>query len=237
MPPPLTSFAEASPAKTSATPAMAPGSPASAAGSGASTPASFAFYDRASWSLKTWQRSLSGGWSECSETLPRAGTMLDGRLYAQPMWGHHTCETGCSSSPGELWPTATVGDASSSGSRNLEGSKAHPGVSLTDKVLMGGSTPPRRWPTASATDHKGVSRPGQRRGQLEEAVRYPGPGAVPGPGMKLNPRWVCALMGFPLGWFDGLRPPARRSTGGSRRGQRQKPPPPAGSSSGGSGTP
>ena len=35
-----------------------------------------------------------------------------------------------------------------------------------------------RWPSASASDHKGVSRPGQRRGQLEEAVLFPTPTAA-----------------------------------------------------------
>lgn len=42
-----------------------------------------------------------------------------------------------------LWPTPTAGDAKSSGSRNLAGSKAHPGVSLTDAVVAGGSSTPR----------------------------------------------------------------------------------------------
>lgn len=37
------------------------------------------------------------------------------------------------------WPTPTAGDAKSSGSRNLAGSKAHAGVSLTDAVLFGNS--------------------------------------------------------------------------------------------------
>jgi hypothetical protein len=32
------------------------------------------------------------------------------------------------------WPTATEGDSKSSGSRNLPGSKAHKGTSLTDAV-------------------------------------------------------------------------------------------------------
>lgn len=41
------------------------------------------------------------------------------------------------------WPTPTAGDAKSSGSRNLEGSKANAGVSLTDAVLHGNSTTPR----------------------------------------------------------------------------------------------
>jgi len=37
------------------------------------------------------------------------------------------------------WPTATAGDANSSGSRNLEGSNAHPGTSLTPKAADGRS--------------------------------------------------------------------------------------------------
>jgi DNA (cytosine-5)-methyltransferase 1 len=53
------------------------------------------------------------------------------------------------------WPTATAGDAKSSGSRNLEGSKAHQGVSLTDAVRFGNSTTPRRWPTPTANQYAG----------------------------------------------------------------------------------
>jgi hypothetical protein len=43
-----------------------------------------------------------------------------------------------------MWPTPTAGDASGSGNRNGATSKAHPGVSLTDAVLTGGSSTPRR---------------------------------------------------------------------------------------------
>jgi hypothetical protein len=74
-----------------------------------------------------------------------------------------------------MWPTPTAGDAKSAGSRNLPGSEAHAGVSLTDAVRFGNSTTPRKWPTPSATDWKGSSRPGQRRGQLSEAIRFPTP--------------------------------------------------------------
>jgi len=41
-------------------------------------------------------------------------------------------------------PTPTAGDAKSAGSRNLPGSKANHGVSLTDWVQSGDSTVPRR---------------------------------------------------------------------------------------------
>ena len=46
-------------------------------------------------------------------------------------------------------------------------------------------------PESAASDHKGSSQPGQRRGQLSETVA----------GMKLNPDWVCRMMGFPDDWL------------------------------------
>ena len=42
-----------------------------------------------------------------------------------------------------LWPTPTAGDGQMSGSRNLEGSSAHSGVSLTDAVRYGNSSTKR----------------------------------------------------------------------------------------------
>lgn len=41
---------------------------------------------------------------------------------------------------GKLLPTPTAQDSEASGSRNLEGSKAHAGVSLTDAIRFGNST-------------------------------------------------------------------------------------------------
>jgi len=69
------------------------------------------------------------------------------------------------------WATPTAGDAKASGSRNAPGSQAHQGTSLTDMVKTGNSTG-RNWPTAGANDWKGSSKPGQRRGQLDEAVSH-----------------------------------------------------------------
>lgn len=72
-----------------------------------------------------------------------------------------------------LWPTPTAGDAKASGSRNLEGSQAHAGVSLTDAAITGGSTSSRRARTRSRD------------------------------GMVLNPLFVEAMQGFPSGWSEG----------------------------------
>ena len=60
----------------------------------------------------------------------------------------------------------------------------------------------RAWPTPSATDYKGSSKPGQRRGQLTEPIE-------PGSGGRLNPAWVETLQGFPEGWSLTDGPPLR----------------------------
>lgn len=73
-----------------------------------------------------------------------------------------------------LWPTPTSGDAKAAGSRNVQGSLAHAGTSLTD----------------AASDEKGSAAAGQRRRQLSERVA----------GLKLSPDWVEWLMGWPVGW-------------------------------------
>ena len=134
------------------------------------------------------------------------------------------------------WPTPTMGDAKSTGSRNTAMSKAHPGVSLTDAVRGDEGTgrnprlrpgtptqetrtqPGRMWPTPVSSDRKSgagspewyASRQSMTRGlALNETV-----------GGSLNPTWVEWLMGFPLGWtaLDASATPSsrksRKSSGG-----------------------
>jgi len=91
------------------------------------------------------------------------------------------------------WPTPTQGDSKASGSRNLEGAKAHAGVSLTDAVRFGNSNTPRMVPSPKARDHrsgKGYTKRGHSP-DLPEVI-----------GGLLNPTWVEWLMGLPLGWTD-----------------------------------
>jgi hypothetical protein len=74
-----------------------------------------------------------------------------------------------------------------------------------------------KWPTPQARDENGPTgingRPekGGRRSSLSDSAM---PGEVAG---RLNPRWVCALMNFPLDWFDGLPVPEKRKKTGNRR--------------------
>lgn len=130
-----------------------------------------------------------------------------------------------------LWPTPTAQDAKASGSRNTPGSKAHPGISLTDAVRQDGGTG-RLWPTPTASlgNNAGLVTPrkGREGGTLVEAVSarmWPTPAArdwrsdqgkktnleqygtkgMPLPravGGTLNPTWVEWLQGFPIGWTD-----------------------------------
>lgn len=77
------------------------------------------------------------------------------------------------------WPTPTVGDAESSGSRSLPGSRAHPGLSLTDASLLAG------WATPAERDYRtpnhrafGERDGGGKRGeQLQNQVAHLIPGA------------------------------------------------------------
>ena len=126
-------------------------------------------------------------------------------------------------------PTPTAGDAKSSGSRNLPGSKAHAGMSLTDYVR--GSSSISRLPTPTAARYG--TRNNGKRGDgstfktagapsldtMASSGQWPTPTAQDssnngGPsqaerntpplncvaGGKLNPRWVEWLMGWPIGW-------------------------------------
>lgn len=206
-----TSSAAASPARTCRTLGAELASRASAAVCGVSSRASFATLDLESSSWKTSQRSCLAGWETFSGTWPRAGMMRSGSVYAPRMLERPIDGTDSSSSRG-AWPTATAGDANSSGSAGYStASGRSAGTTLTDATVR------FPWPTPGANDFKGSYRPGQRRGQLDEATENE-PQA-----QALNPDWVEALMGFPAGWTRTSGPPdeASLSTRGSRRGRRK----------------
>lgn len=166
------------------------------------------------------------GLAAFSGTWPRSGSMRNGTAYRLPPLARLTdgiasglLPTPCAIDPGSrfnqsrspgaalrptlgamarfvMFPTPTAGDAKSSGSRNLPGSKANAGVSLTDFVRTGGSTTPRQIPTPTARDYRHQnavpsSQPG--RGTQGEQL----PNFIGGP---LNPTWVEWLMGFPDEW-------------------------------------
>jgi hypothetical protein len=130
-----------------------------------------------------------------SVTLPAWGTIVGGELYplaplVPPISGRD----------GGVWPTPTVGDSKSSGSRNTAGSKAHAGISLTDAVRGDGGKGRQPWPTPTASDHKGggtgairKDTGSPRKDRLDHILE-------PGESGKLNPDWVEFLMQWPTGW-------------------------------------
>lgn len=73
----------------------------------------------------------------------------------------------------------------------------------------------QHWPWAGGNDWKGTSKPGQRRGQLDEAAEQLYPISLPvpetsqdgsesspstPPSRQLNPRFAAWLMGWDPGW-------------------------------------
>lgn len=110
------------------------------------------------------------------------------------------------------WPTATAGDAKGSGSRNLPGSKAHPGTSLTDATVR------QPWATPLARDSrtfKGAgSMPGRQGAdplslQVSQIDGQPDAANLSTNGnrpessksrLRLSASWVACLMGLRSEW-------------------------------------
>ncbi len=105
-------------------------------GSGKKCPESWERYDLDLSSLKTRRGSKSSGLKSSCEILPPSGMMWSGACWEHPMLAPPTSAKGSGSS---RIPTPTAGDAKASGSRNA-GSKANPGISLTDWVRGDGGT-------------------------------------------------------------------------------------------------
>lgn len=138
------------------------------------------------------------------------------------------------------WPPPVSSNADKSGASDRD-SKGNPKLTMASELMM------RNWPPPGANDHKGSSKEGQRRGQLDEAAeqKWPTPDAstakyrlrgdsqqsksleaasrlsshqVPEPQngetssppartsrQRLNPAFVCWLMGWPT-WWTRLEP-------------------------------
>ncbi len=180
---------------------------------------SFAEYDHDSCLWRTYQVCLLTLMpDEFTETWPKAGMTVDGVGYLLPKQEHRIAaiDGGALPTPtnsmmtlGDMeqaryagsdpnrptyqeanrtWPTPQAHDHHKGDPKRVGryGTK-HGGRNLNDEAAM--------WPTPSASDWKGSSKAGQRRGQLTD----PAMNVIP-PGGSLNPMWVEWLMGWPLGW-------------------------------------
>lgn len=130
-----------------------PASEAPAPTSGISGPSAgecFATYDPASRSSRTSPACslLTGDFFSTAfcRTWPRFGTLVNGKLYQQPMLARPIDGTGSGSSVSMNWPTAIANDAEKRG------------VPKVGAGLAGAVHEPRNWPTARAEDGESAGR-------------------------------------------------------------------------------
>ena len=98
------------------------------------------------------------------------------------------------------WPSPTAQDAKASGAAGYStASGRHPGTTLTD-AAVGPRGPEKRstsgrspeWSTPRVSDRDFAGGTNSRKRAKREGAYI---------GRKLNPAWVCQLMGFPDGWL------------------------------------
>ena len=171
---PSMSSVEGSPAKTSAIAEKWQESTAHEVVYGASTSESFAYYDPAMHLLRTSQLSLGWDLNECFATLPKSGSMQNGRLYRRPQ-----SEPPIGATEYGYWPTPDVRGFTNEGSIAM----------LCRKVSS--------YPELRAMSYRGNkkyrfkywSNPEEF---AQESIRIG----------KLNPAWLEWLMGYPNGWTE-----------------------------------
>ena len=216
----------ASHAKTLALPVQAPDCPAPVLDCTGKSFEPFAWYDQSGQCWRTWQLCLVEGWERFSETWPRSGMTRNGIAYRRVPLAPLTGETeygllptpeasntkavarrSAGRSPRDflkpIWPTPRANDAMKRGNFDTQ----NPRNGLPDAA--------KRWPTPTATMHKGSSpaaltrKDGRDRSgdRLDHAVMASDSG-------QLNPDWVEWLMGFPIGWTalkNWVTPSSRKS--------------------------
>ena len=218
----LTSFLEASHARTSAQQARAQESTGNALASGLNLLGSLARFDPASSSWKTPQCSLVEGLDRFSETWPRWGSMRNGASWARMTPALPTVESGSGS-----WATPTVQDANGRDRHNQRDGSTRPS-------LLGQA---RLWPTPRAnagTNRRTKPTPAQMEGKagmdLSVAVRmWPTPLATDGKnggpnsrGSKGDLRLSAAVHQFPTPCARDYRSPNLKpfsERGGGRKGE------------------
>ena len=224
----LTSYLEASRAKTSASQEKAQESTGKEAGCGNTWRELSARYDRNSSSWKTHQCLFTEDLPESSVILPRWGMMRAGVLSELTTSAPHTVESGSG-----LWRTPTVSMLNADRAKDTEYGqrKLAKGQTITladqikDKRMWptptastGGPEPEgetgrklvtmvRIWPAPSASDNRDrgdIGSPAILR-RREKGKQIMLSQSVSTESGALNPDWVEWLMGWPIGWTD-LKP-------------------------------
>lgn len=167
-----TSSPEASLARTSVTPAKASASMDSGAGCSSNSCESFAFFDRASSSWKTFQRCFLEGWESFSDHWPAMGSMRNGVVSLQGMLVRPTSASEYSSSPPQF-PTMTVTTANHPGrTKGKKGQQVSLSMVVNTGLDMRSIKRGANFPTPKASDGD--------RGELLALVR----------GKKTRQKWI-----------------------------------------------
>ena len=146
---------------------------------------------------RTSQRCLVEGWAVLRETWPRSGMTVNGIAYQLPPLVRLTGGTGSG-----LLPTPDVRGFTNDGSLMML--KKHVTREEWDGMAYrkGRKAKEKLWPTPNASDHRdrgNMSNPSiQRRQILGKQLNLSM--VVSETSGQLNPTWVAALMGFPVGW-------------------------------------
>ena len=210
----LTSSAAASPARTSASAEKDSDSPGSDPDFGANTPGSFAWFDPATSSWRTFQRCFLEGWASFSGTWPRAGMTRSGIAFRLSPLAPRTSAT-----ESFLWPTPAAKEPGINPERIVDkdgNTPTHPNQRLYDRhtgrlVQDGLTQAVGLWPTPNVPNGGRAVPDDAEWSTLRCAYRADGKKIqvglnsavkkVEGRG-QLNPTWVEWLMGFPPGWTD-----------------------------------
>ncbi len=179
---------------------------------------SYAEYDPNSACWRTYQGCLLTNTLEpYSGSYPKAGIMLDGKLYQRPKWERRINEIGSG-----LWETPNASEEiaerytlKTSYKHHKEGRQAQdskqnglrphsPAKMLISEVLLHGGTATRRtWATPTQRDYRSPGTPERLARAQQESTR--GQPLTEHVGGQLNPDWVEWLMGWHIGWTD-LKP-------------------------------
>jgi hypothetical protein len=152
---------------------------------------SLASFDPDSFSWKTSQQSLFGGFTEFLWSSLRSGTIVGGRLYQPQRLDPRTFD-----SDGFYLPTPTASDYGSNNHGVKEGKAESKAES---KASLGQMARRNQWPTPVARDWKGQGMSRERRKTREPDNLCSAVRESDGAG-SLNPTWVEWLMGYPLEW-------------------------------------
>ena len=168
----LTLFAGDFPAKTSAKPERVPAWLAADRACSTNCSESFAWWDRATSSWKTSQRSLAEEWTTFSERWPRQGMTRNGRAYRQRLWVPVISGTGGGALPTPVAQTGAGGPRAAGAPGRLPTPRTCSAMAapVNSRGNLEGERFPnletvigRMLPTPQARDHRIGSPPGSVR--------------------------------------------------------------------------